>query len=139
MISGGCLCGLVRYAIRARVEQVQLCHCRACQKAQGAPFASNVPVAAADFTFVSGADRLQDYESSPGKHRLFCGRCGSPVISRRDDKPDAVRVRAGTLDDAPGLRVVSHAHVADKASWWSIDDDLPAFDGPRPAAESPGS
>ena len=85
MITGGCLCGGVRYAIHGAVDEIQLCHCRSCRKAQGGPLASNVPVATRDFELIDGAERLRDYESSPGKHRLFCSVCGSPIISRHDE------------------------------------------------------
>lgn len=133
MITGGCLCRGVRYAIHRAPDEIQVCHCQSCRKAQGGPLAANLPVATADFELLGGADLLRDYESAPGKHRLFCGVCGSPIISRRDDKPDAVRVRAGTLDDDPGVRPASQAFVADAAPWWPVDPDLPACDGPRPA------
>ena len=133
MITGGCLCGGVRYAIHAAVDEIQLCHCRSCRKAQGGPLASNVPVATRDFELIDGAERLRDYESSPGKHRLFCSGCGSPIISRRDDRPEAVRVRAGTLDGDPGARPVSQAYVGEAAPWWTVDEDLPCHVGPRPA------
>jgi hypothetical protein len=132
MITGGCLCAGVRYAIHAAPSELQICHCRSCRKAQGGPLAANMPVAAADFELRSGADLLRDYESSPGKHRLFCRVCGSPIISRRDDAPEAVRVRAGTLDGDPGARPASQAFVADAAPWWPVDTGLPAYAGARP-------
>ena len=132
MITGGCLCGGVRYAIRGPVDEIQLCHCRSCRKAQGGPLASNLPVATRDFELHDEAGLLRDYESSPGKHRLFCSGCGSPIISRHDDRPEAVRVRAGTLDQDPGVRPTQQAYVADAAPWWPVDPELPAHAGPRP-------
>ena len=132
MITGGCLCGGVRYAIHRAADDIQICHCQRCRKAQGGPLAANLPVAAADFELLDGAELLRDYESTPGKHRLFCRVCGSPIISRRDASPDAVRVRAGTLDDDPGVRPASQAFVSEAAPWWPIASDLPAYAGRRP-------
>ena len=134
MIEGGCLCGGVRYAITGALADVQVCHCQSCQKAQGGPFATNIPVDRACFEWRRGEAQIRDYESSPGKHRLFCGRCGSPLISRRDAMPQAVRVRAGTLDHAPEAHIASQAFTAQAVPWWPPRADAPCFAGPRPKA-----
>jgi hypothetical protein len=129
MYTGSCLCNAVQFRIDAALEAVQVCHCSQCRKAQGGPFATNIPVPAAAFQLIRGADRLSEYESSPGKRRLFCSRCGSPVFSRRDSLPGVVRVRAGLIDEplpaGPGV----HFHVASKCNWWTIRDDAPQFAG----------
>jgi hypothetical protein len=44
MLTGGCQCGAVRYALTAMPEGAHFCHCRMCQKAVGGPFAALVPV-----------------------------------------------------------------------------------------------
>ncbi|MES1950758.1 glutathione-dependent formaldehyde-activating protein [Salinisphaera sp. S4-8] len=131
MIEGGCLCGAVRYAIAGALADIQVCHCRSCQKAQGTAFATNIPVARDCFEWRRGQAEICDYESSPGKHRLFCGRCGSPLISRRDDAPDAARVRAGTLDAPVHARIASQAFVAETPCWWPPAADVVCFDGAR--------
>lgn len=133
MLSGSCLCGGVRFRITAPLGPLRLCHCTQCRKAQGSAFAANSVVPAAAFELLDGAALLRDYESSPGKHRVFCGRCGAPVYSRRDALPGVLRVRVGLIDTPLGTRPASHAHVASKADWWSIDDDAPRYEGAAPA------
>jgi len=133
--SGSCLCGGIGFRVDAALEPIRICHCRQCQKAQGGAFVAAVPVKAAHFHIAQGADLLAAYESSPGKERLFCRRCGSPVLSRRVDLPSVVRVRAGLFDDPLTVRPASHAHVASKCAWWTIDDDLPQFAGQRPRSD----
>lgn len=127
MTTGGCLCGAVRYDISEPLAPIEICHCSQCRKAQGTPFATNIPVSKRQFTITRGAASLRAYESSPGKERLFCERCGSPIISRRLALPDVVRVRAGTVDGAISARPRAHFHIASKADWWDITDDLPQF------------
>jgi len=136
-LHGGCLCGAVRYRIDgglAMFGPVVLCHCGQCRKAQGGAFAANAPLVAASFALVQGADVLVDHASSPLKRRAYCGRCGSPIHSRRLDKPDRLRLRLGSLDDAPAaLRPTAHIHVASKAAWWDLPDDgLPRHPGEEP-------
>ena len=133
MITGSCLCGAVRYEIEGHLAPIQLCHCNQCRKAQGAAFAANIPVAAAQFRLVSGEDHLKAYQHSPGKERVFCTGCGAPIFSRRLADPGTLRLRAGLLDNPTHAAPSFHFHTASKADWWEIaDDDLPRFPGPRP-------
>ena len=132
MHQGGCLCGAVRYEVTGDLAPVQFCHCSDCREAQGSAFGANIPVATADFRLISGAGRLKAYQSSPGKQRVFCADCGSPLFSRLDSAPERLRLRAGSLDAPTGARPGFHFYVADKADWWRIEDDLPQYPRERP-------
>ena len=125
--TGECLCGGIAFVIDGDLAPIQICHCSQCRKAQGGPFATNIPVPPKTFRLVRGGDLLKSYESSPGKERLFCGRCGSPVISRRRSLPEVVRVRAGLINEPLPVRPEWHAHTASKANWWTIRDELPQY------------
>jgi hypothetical protein len=126
MLEGSCLCGAVAYQIEGELGPIVCCHCSMCRKAQGSAFAANAPVASSAFRITRGAEALRAYRSSPGKTRSFCSICGSPIYSRRDGSP-TVRVRIGTLDSAITARPSAHIHVASKAEWFEIADDLPRF------------
>jgi len=130
MHTGACLCGKIRFEIAGELAGIQLCHCSLCRRAQGAAFAANMPVKAEDFRLVSGAPKA--YESSPGKERLFCGDCGSPIISRTRADPTMVRVRAGLIAEPVETKAIFHFHTDSKASWLPIADDLPRYPGERP-------
>jgi hypothetical protein len=130
--AGGCLCGGVRYEVTGPLAPVQLCHCGQCRKAQGGPFGANTPVASAAFRLTQGQDLLREFRASPGKRRVFCGTCGAPIFSQRDDAPEALRLRAGTLDDGADLALGFHIQTASKARWWPITDDLPAYPAAGP-------
>jgi hypothetical protein len=135
MLEGGCLCGGVRFRIDGKLGPAGYCHCKQCQRASGSAFASNAPVRTRYFAFRAGAELVTEYESSPGKYRAFCRRCGSPVYSCRDSEPELRRIRLGTLDGDPGRRPLAHVWVSAKAPWYEIRDALPQFpDGlPEPA------
>ena len=125
MYSGSCLCGKVTFMVRGPLAPIEICHCRQCQKAQGTPFATNIPVHESAFVLNSGADVLKFYASSLDKKRYFCGQCGAPVYSSRDFVPGILRIRAGLINEAIPVRPARHAYVASKCVWWEIHDDLP--------------
>jgi len=124
MIRGSCLCGGVKYRINGQLSRAMYCHCTMCQKAQGSAFRSRASAKAAEFDWLQGEDLVTFYESSPGNYRGFCRVCGSPVVSRFDGVP-YYGVPLGPLDDDPGIRPELHVHVATKAPWFTITDDLP--------------
>jgi hypothetical protein len=103
-----------------------------CRKAHGAAFRSRAKVRAADLKWVRGGDLVSFYESSPGNHRGFCRVCGSPILSKFDADTSYYSLPLGALDDDPGIRPELHVHIASKASWFTITDDLPQLsDGPK--------
>jgi hypothetical protein len=124
MIRGSCLCGGVKYRINGKLSRAMNCHCTMCRKAQGSAFRSRASVAAADFEWLQGEDLVTFYESSPGQYRGFCRVCGSPVVSKFSGA-SYYGVPLGPLDDDPGVRPELHVHVASKAPWFTITDDLP--------------
>ena len=128
-IQGSCLCGGVRYEIRGPLTNTLNCHCTMCRKAHGAAFRSRAGVAAAHFHWISGEALVTFYESSPGTHRGFCRVCGAPVLSRFDADPASYGLPLGLLDDDPDVRPAMHVHVASKAPWHTITDDLPTWPG----------
>ena len=107
--AGRCLCGGVRYALRALPEAVFLCHCRTCQQAQGAAFNLSAPVPREAFVLLAGEGLLVRYESSPGKDRVFCRCCGSPVYAERPDTPVRV-LRAALLHNVRALPLQGQLH-----------------------------
>jgi hypothetical protein len=118
------LCGGVKYTINGRLLGALNCHCSMCRKAHGSAFRSRATVTATDFEWVKGEELVTFYESSPGNRRGFCRVCGSPILSKFDAHPNYYGLSLGALDDDPGIRPKLHIHVASKASWFTIADDL---------------
>lgn len=127
MIRGSCLCGGVRYEYEGDIEEISICHCSQCRKAQGSAFAAVSPVAAVRFRLLSGEGLLREYRASPGKARVFCGTCGSAIYSARDDSPEVKRLRLGTIDTSFTCSSVYHIHADSRASWYQLTDQFPRF------------
>ena len=56
------------------------------------------------------------------------------LLSRLDQTPEVYGLPLGALDDDPGVRPSAHCHVADRAPWFEITDDLPRHEGALEAA-----
>ncbi|MGR8946863.1 MAG: GFA family protein [Gammaproteobacteria bacterium] len=125
MISGGCLCGKIRYQINGRLSGAQHCHCEVCRKAHGAAFGTFTVARKKDFQWLAGEDELRGYKSSEGFLRQFCPTCGSQVTTLEDWNPKGITIAAGSLDNDVPLRIEGHMYVGSKASWDQIHDDLP--------------
>lgn len=132
MISGGCLCGKIQYEIRGPLGRSVFCHCSRCRKASGSVVAFNAPVAAADLVIVAGEQCLKSFDN-PVVSRFFCGECGSQLFSRRAGAPDVLRMRLGTLDDAPANGPQAHIFTDSKIPWFDACDDAPKYAQMPPA------
>ncbi len=85
-----------------------------------------------EFQIRSGAELVREFESSPGQHRAFCSRCGSPIFCRIDAWPELRRLRLGSLDGDPGTRAIAHVWTGSKSPWYTISDQLEHFEGAPP-------
>ena len=95
VLTGGCQCGAIRFALSASPVKVSICHCRMCQKASGAPFASFADVELTDFTWTRGQPAA--FRSSSIAMRDFCSQCGTPLSFRRIDGP-RIEIMTGAFD-----------------------------------------
>ena len=129
MHTGSCLCGGVQFEVQGDLAPIQICYCGQCRKAQGTALVTNMPVSRSAVKFSSGEHLMRRYESSPGKLRVFCSRCGSPLYSERPaTAPGVIRLRAGVLDGPLPVRPEVQIYAAHRSNWWPLRDDLPACD-----------
>ncbi|MEC7816644.1 MAG: GFA family protein [Pseudomonadota bacterium] len=128
MITGQCLCGEVQFQYDGPLGPVALCHCSQCRRSHGSAFSASAPAQAVRFQYVSGQSEVAEYESSPGKYRGFCGRCGSQLYSRVDAIPGILRLRIGAFNEPIDTQPSRHVYVGSKAAWFEITDDLPQYE-----------
>jgi hypothetical protein len=96
VLTGGCQCGAVRYALYAEPTNPHVCYCRMCQKAVGNYFAAFTGVPPNDFAWVKGEPGV--FRSSAAAERGFCRDCGTPLFFRYVDK-DRISVTLASLDE----------------------------------------
>jgi hypothetical protein len=124
MLVGSCLCGSVAYEVDAPAGPIVHCHCRTCRKAHGSAFSSVASVPREKFRWTRGEEILTDFESSPGKFRRFCSRCGSQIVAERVAQP-TVLLRLGCLDTPLADRPKVHIWRSLGAPWYDPKDPLP--------------
>jgi len=113
-VTGGCQCGAVRYRLAAARWSADICHCRMCQKAGGAPFMAfvNGPVEA----FVVSRGEIATFASSEIAERGFCAACGTP-LTYRGRATGRVSVTLGSLDDPNAFPPNSQVGVESRLTW----------------------
>jgi len=132
VIQGSCLCGGVRYEYDGAIEEISMCHCSQCRKAQGTAYVAVSPIRSAQFRITAGAELLREYRAIPVKARVFCSHCGSPIYSARDDLPEVKRLRLGTVETPLECRNAYHIFAGSKAGWERIADGLPQYEAFKP-------
>ena len=120
-LKGACLCGGVEYEV-TDPQALGYCHCTRCQRWTGESLAG-VVVAADNFQFTNGEDKVSTYESEFAP-RNFCSNCGSALY---DDLGDNYFVAAGLMRELD-MEPAFHLQVAYKAPWHTIGDDVQQFD-----------
>jgi hypothetical protein len=122
-LNGSCLCGRVRYSCDGEPLLTGLCHCSHCQKLTGAAFSVNVAVPK-DGLRIEG-ETLKTFNDVGGSgqpvRRLFCGNCGSSLMSYSEATPDLAFIKAGTLKDTSWLFPTMEIWCEAAQPWVEID------------------
>lgn len=129
MFEGGCLCGAVRYVSDGEPMMAGHCHCTDCRRSSGTGHASHLVVPAASVR-VSGKVTTYAAPADSGAivTRAFCPTCGAPVYSTNNGNPDAIFLRASSLDDLEVFQPQMVVYAARAASWDMTDPALPRFE-----------
>ncbi len=108
--AGGCLCGAVRYSVRAKPLTLYACHCTDCQRRTGSAFALSMVVPRAAVVLEQG--NPTDYRVAMPDGRVktgrACAQCSTRLWGEPVKAPDIAIVQPGTLDDTSWVRPVAH-------------------------------
>ncbi len=137
-ISGGCLCGAIRYEISQQPKQATVCYCRTCQLRSGS---DNMPLLVIAVEAITTTGAIKWYQgvgdSGKAKYNGFCAECGSTLFGKLDLWPHIWVVCAGTLDSPEAYHPEVNLWLEDAQPWTCINEDLPGFaKNPMPATET---
>jgi hypothetical protein len=123
-LSGGCLCGGVRFVLSEPVRVAGYCHCTRCQRRTGTAASAQARIDGGTLQVVQGEELVRGWRHPDGGfEKCFCGQCGAHLFSRNPEDPTQMSVRLGAFDGDPGVRPSWRTYTADAAVWEAIPDD----------------
>ncbi|MBK2124549.1 GFA family protein [Fangia hongkongensis] len=117
-ITGGCICGKVKYTLKEMPVMMGNCHCLDCQKWTGCAY-KPVCMFSNKTLKLEGEIRYYTKAADSGEmiHRGFCASCGGDVVTKCDQFVEYVMIGAGTLDQ-PSVYNPNIDFYTDSAQKW---------------------
>jgi hypothetical protein len=133
-LTGGCLCGAVRFELIEPPMDAGYCHCTRCQRRTGGGSSAQARIDGSTFRIVQGQDSVRGWRPPDGGfEKCFCRECGAHLFSRNPEDPAQMSVRLGAFDADTGVRPSWRAYVAYAAAWEPVPDDgLDRYDEAKP-------
>ena len=133
-LTGGCLCGAIRYRVDAPLKNISACHCTHCRKVSGAGSSHNAVLPSSALTITSGTPKVYRDTAQSGNIllRKFCENCGSSLFSQREKMPEMTVLKVGTLDDATGLTLAMNIWTDSALPWMHLDPAVERHPQNRP-------
>ena len=132
--TGGCLCGALRYTLKAEPALIGVCHCRDCQKFTGSAFSFlvAVPLTALE---IEGSSKAFDKPGDSGHPitRRFCPECGSSIAEEAFTRPGLVLINAGTLDDRTQFTPTLEIYCGRELPWARLNCGAERFEAAPPS------
>jgi hypothetical protein len=125
-MSGGCLCGGVRYQINGECRDIIYCHCENCRRTHG-HIAAYTAVRQSQLEMTCERTLQWYHDESPNTFRGFCNCCGASLFWDTRDGRGKIAVAAGSLDDSRELKAIGHVFVSEAGKYYQIDDTLPCY------------
>ena len=125
-MTGGCMCGAVRYTIAEKPLAAGLCHCNRCRPQSGSAFSTHRSAIT-----ITGETAVFDDIGSSGLRvlRRYCPRCGSPLTTEADVTPEIMFVKAGGIDSNEWYQPVLEMLVGRRRPWVSPVTGATQFEG----------
>jgi hypothetical protein len=122
-LTGGCLCGAVRYDCSAEPLFTGNCHCRDCQKATGGAY---VPASALK---INGEVKYYDSPADSGNNftRGFCPNYGGRLFGKTSGLAQLMFITAGSLDDPSRFEPAMDIFTSSAQPWDHMNPQLPKF------------
>ena len=128
-LTGGCLCGALRYEARSPLYMGH-CYCGDCRKASGSGFIPFIGLKAKDVRITGGVQRPTARAANGNEAvRNHCARCASLVLGGPLDADDMINIYAGSLDDASLFVPTMAIFTRGKPDWALIPAGLKVFEG----------
>jgi len=128
-ITGGCVCGEVRFECTVVPTMMFNCHCRDCQRVSGGPYAPVLVFPLVAFKITKGELKRYATTRLSGKPnwRGFCANCGSTLTDGENAERNTIGVIATSLNDPSWFKPAMDIFVCDAQPWDIMDPQLPKY------------
>ena len=126
-LTGGCMCGEVRFEINNEPMAAALCHCKDCQKLPGSAFSSGLLFPKDSLHFKKNNASSYEYAGGSGAKmtRLFCKTCGTPIATIIGIFGDLCSVSSEAFDVASQCPSPSvSVNMNNSKHWVTLDDSI---------------
>src|SRR5437868_2561138 len=120
-LTGGCLCGRVRFEIAEPLASASYCHCTRCQRRSGTAASAQARIVPGTLRILAGAELVGKHHPPDGWPKCFCTACGSALWSHDPTDAEQKSVRLGAFDGDPGIRPQWRQFTAYAAPWEPIN------------------
>ncbi len=129
-ITGGCLCGEIRYECQGEPLRSFICHCTDCQQFTGSVFAAVLIFSKESFRILSGTPKGHAVTAESGNRieRQCCSHCGAGLFAVLDKRPDSISVQAGFIDDKAAFKPSFQVWTRSQVDAIRVNDDLKKFE-----------
>lgn len=128
MLTGGCLCGAVRYTVSADFIFSGKCYCEDCRRGSSSGHNSVYAVPEQSVTLTG---KLTEYQKPGGSGqpitRRFCPVCGSKIATTAAAMPGVMLLTASSLDDPEKFTSQMSIFTSRAPSWDRPPADTPSF------------
>ena len=111
-LTGGCMCGAIRFEADNVPLKVGVCHCPMCQRWTGTGLAEvSIPELQVAWR---GLSQIQVFSSSDWGERAFCKKCGSGLwfrITEEGEWSGNYDIPLGLFDDPSGFELAYEIYV----------------------------
>ncbi|UHD43706.1 GFA family protein [Aureimonas altamirensis] len=124
-LTGGCLCGAVRFTATPRKHEMDVCHCSMCRKWTAGMF---MAVPCGDSVRVEDESSLKAFASSEWGERVFCPECGTSLFWRLRDRSETM-VSMQAFDEITSFRFVEEIFIDEKPALYDFRNDTRKLTG----------
>lgn len=125
-ISGGCICGAIKYEINGSLHNARSCHCSKCRKTFSAQASAYAVVEPGAFRWRSGEELLTSFVSQKDYGLQFCSICGSTLCGTFKGQVHGITL--GCVDGDPGVEIEQHIFVGSKAAWEVMPEGVTVYE-----------
>src|SRR5436189_5888622 len=109
-VTGGAMCGGVRFELTEPVPAAGYCHCTRCQRRTGTAASAQARIDGRTLRLLQGEELVKAWRHPDGGfEKCFCRECGAQLFSRNPEDPTQLSVRMSPCDGDAGVRPSSPA------------------------------